>query len=1176
MSSISRILADDPELTDGLTGERLNAAIRDCVAGTWECPAGAVVAAGGVGDMSFGIGLLILDGLVARRVGVAGRFGAELLGDGDLMNPFHRADMGTSLPRTGKWRVLRPSRMAILDSEFALRATRYPEVVSALVTRALRRSRHIATNMAIVQQPRIDLRLHMLFWELADRWGTVHQDGVHVRLQSDALDAVRPRRRAPADGHQGARRARGAVGRGVDRDRLAAPRRAARRARRPRLADDRRSRVGRSVRAPASRVCKASDRFGQRRRTAHSPPRGPSLPERRGPLVDDLSLPGALHLTFVRSYMAHAKVNGIDKSAAEAAGAQVFVAADTDLSVNPPPPFIPIDPQMFRPLLASDTVRFVGDIVAIVLADSREASVDAAELVDGRLRPAAAVTDPEEAAARRDRDLPRRRDERLPRVPPQEADPNLFDSSDVVVKGKVISQRLAACPIEPRSSAAQWGEDGRLTLWIYSQTPHQDKMVLGLLLGLEPENVRVVAPDVGGGFGAKGIAVEDVIVGWAARATGKPVRWTETRSENMVAMHHGRASVLSFELGASRDGKIDALRLNIVADAGAYPGIGAFLPNLTAMMASGVYEIPKIEIDIKAVVTNTTPIGPVRGAGRPEATQMLERAIDLLAAELSLDPAEVRRRNFIPNDAFPYTTASGANYDIGDFGGALDLALESAGLREAAPRAGQPARERRRAPARDRPERVRRGHERDLRERVRRGRDHRDGRGDRAHRLVLPGPGPRDDVRADRVRAARNPDREDHRLKGDTDVVPRGTGTYGSKSTQIGGVAAGKASEEVVEIGKRLAAAELEAAPEDMVLDVDQGRFHVTGAPSPALSWGDLASRLESEGRLGELAAEVDFQAAQPTFPFGAHVAVVEVDTETGAVELTRMVAVDDAGRIINPLVAEGQVHGGVVAGIAQALYEELTYDAEGNPQNGNLVTYGIPAATELPAIEVVGMETPTPINPLGVKGIGESGTIGATPAVHNAVIDALSPYRRTPHRHAGQRRDSVASDPGRPQRARSGPPLAGAPPRRRHLGCYPRPGRAADFSWPSRALAGGRGSQPGLRCPASARACQRLRCHDGSRMDADAAEGSENVAQHAAGTAREHAERLSSVLIRTAEVMEQSAALADQHADRRERAGRTDDAALEHEIADRAREAAGRARANANEYLRLAGSRQG
>ncbi|HTP23409.1 MAG TPA: xanthine dehydrogenase family protein molybdopterin-binding subunit [Solirubrobacteraceae bacterium] len=712
-----------------------------------------------------------------------------------------------------------------------------------------------------------------------------------------------------------------------------------------------------------------------------------------GRYVDDLSLPGALHLTFVRSYMAHAKINGIDKSAAEAAGAQVFVAADTGPIVNAPPPFIPVDPQMFRPLLASDTARFVGDIVAVVLADSREASVDAAELVDVDYDPLPSVTDPEQAV----------RDETVIyegvgtnvciHVPPQSPDPDLFASSDVVVKGKIVSQRLAACPIEPRSSAAQWGEDERLTLWISSQTPHQDKMVLGGLLGLEPESVRVVAPDVGGGFGAKGIAVEDVLVGWAARATGRPIRWTETRSENMVAMHHGRASHMEFELGSRSDGKIDALRLNIVADAGAYPGIGAFLPNLTAMMACGVYVIPKVEIDVKAVVTNTTPIGPVRGAGRPEATQMLERAIDLLAAELSLDPAEVRKRNFIPNDAFPFTTASGANYDIGDYGGALDLALESVGYE--ALRAEQASR-------RDNGGSRQLGIGLSAYVEVTNGISESEfggvsitATGEAVVRTGSFSQGQGHETTFAQIASERLgiPIEKITVSKGDTDIVPRGTGTYGSKSTQIGGVAAGQASEEVVEIAKRLAAAELEAAPEDMVLDVAQGRFHVTGAPAPALSWGDLASKLESQGRLAELAAEVDFQAAQPTFPFGAHVAVVEVDTETGAVELRRMLAVDDAGRIINPLVAEGQVHGGVVAGIAQALYEELTYDSDGNPQNANLVTYGIPAATELPSIEVVGMETPTPINPLGVKGIGESGTIGATPAVHNAVLDALSPY---------------------------------------------------------------------------------------------------------------------------------------------------------------------------------------
>ena len=695
----------------------------------------------------------------------------------------------------------------------------------------------------------------------------------------------------------------------------------------------------------------------------------------------------------MRSYLAHGKINGIDTSAAVAAGAQVFTAADTDLTVDPPPPFIPVDPQMFRPFLASETVRFVGDIVAVVLADSREASVDAAELVAIDYEALPAVTDPVEAA----------KDEVLlfPDVgtniclhnPPENADPELLASSDVRVKGRVISQRISACPIEPRSCTAQFGEDGRLTSWISSQTPHQDKMVLGMMLGLDEEQVRVVAPDVGGGFGAKGARIEDVLVAWLARATGRPVRWTETRSESMVALQSGRAMVLDFELGATREGVIDALKLDILADAGAYPGLGAFLPNLTALMSSGVYRIPKIEADIRAVATNTTPTGPVRGAGRPEASQMLERAMDLLAAELSLDPAELRRRNFIPNDAFPYTTASGAHYDIGDYGGALDLALESAGYEDL--RREQVSRRQNgsttqlgiglsvyvevtngiseqefgavditptgEAIVRTGSFSQGQGHETTFAQIV-------------AERLGLP---------IEKVTVS----------KGDTDVVPRGTGTYGSKSTQIGGVAAGRASEEVVEKGKRLAAGELEANPEDMVLNVEEGRFHVAGAPQPSLSWGDLATRLDAQGQLQELSAEVDFQASQPTFPFGAHVAVVDVDTETGAVVLKRIVAVDDAGRIINPLVAEGQVHGGVAAGIAQALYEEMTYDDDGNPQNATLVTYGIPAASELPSIEVVGMETPTPINPLGVKGIGESGTIGATPAVHNAVIDALSPF---------------------------------------------------------------------------------------------------------------------------------------------------------------------------------------
>ena len=392
-------------------------------------------------------------------------------------------------------------------------------------------------------------------------------------------------------------------------------------------------------------------------------------------------------------------------------------------------------------------------------------------------------------------------------------------------------------------------------------------------------------------------------------------------------------SVCDFEIGGDRDGKVKALRVKILQDAGAYPGIGAFLANLTALMSSGVYAIPKIEAEVIAVVTNSTPTGPVRGAGRPEATQMIERAMDLFAAELALDPAEVRRRNFIAKDAFPATTASGAHYDVGDYEGALDLALEAAGYDGAAPRAGPAARARRRAPARDRRQRLRRDHQRDQRDRVRRGRDH----APTARRSSAPARSPR--ARVTRRRSRRSSpsgsasrSRRSRCSRATPTRSPRGTGTYGSKSTQIGGAAAGQASEVLVERAKELAADELEASPEDMVLDLDSGRFHVAGAPEPGLDWAELASRLEGDGRLAELSAEADFAPAQPTFPFGAHVAVVEVDTETGSVHLQRMIAVDDAGTIINPLVAEGQVHGGVAAGIAQALFEELRYDERRQP----------------------------------------------------------------------------------------------------------------------------------------------------------------------------------------------------------------------------------------------------
>jgi len=712
-----------------------------------------------------------------------------------------------------------------------------------------------------------------------------------------------------------------------------------------------------------------------------------------GSFVDDIELPGALWVTFIRSYLAHAKILGIDSSAATAVpGTQVFTAAELDQVEPVALPMPALDDRMRRPQIARDTVRFVGEVVAVVVTETPAQGVDAAELVIVDYDPLPVVVDPREAL--RDETVlhPDAGTNICLHMAPEQPDPGLFDDCEVVISGEHVSQRLAVCPLEPRSSAARMEDDGRLTLWLSTQTPHQDRGAAAGALGLDPDRIRVVAPDVGGGFGGKMLSVEDVLLASVAIKIGRPVRWTETRSENLVSMPHGRAQAAAFELGGDRDGTLKALRLKILQEAGAYPGLGAILPTLTSLMSSGVYQIPKIEVELDAVLTNTTPTGPLRGAGRPEATQMIERAIDLFAAELSIDPAEMRRRNFIPADAFPYTTASGAPYDCGDYAGALDRVLEAAGYDQL--RAEQ---------AKQREDggtkllgigmstyvEVTNGLTEsefasveitDAGDAILKTGSLSHGQGHETTFAQIVGE--RLGMAAERVTV----------LKGDTDSVARGSGTYGSKSTQIGGAAAAKASTEVVDRAKQLVAQELEANPDDLVLDFGAGRFHVAGAPEPALSWSELAGRLDASGRLSELSLAVDFEPAQPTFPFGAHLAVVEVDAETGAVLLQRIVTVDDAGRIINPLVAEGQVHGGIATGIAQALHEEFVYDEDGNPQNSNLVTYGFPGATELPFFETVSMETPTPINELGAKGIGESGTIGATPAVHAAVLDAVAP----------------------------------------------------------------------------------------------------------------------------------------------------------------------------------------
>ncbi len=713
----------------------------------------------------------------------------------------------------------------------------------------------------------------------------------------------------------------------------------------------------------------------------------------RGDYIDNKELEGAATVTFVRSLLAHARIDAIDASAAEALpGVQVLTGSDVDVGPWGPPPLPGLEMGMGRPLVAKDVVRFVGDIVAIVVADDAADGADAAELVSVDYDALPVVVTPEDAAKDETLLFPEVGSNIAARAGSPDFDESLFEGCDAVVSGTLLSQRMAPCPLEPRSAAAEVGEDGRITAWLSTQTPHQDRFGLAAMLGVDPGQVRVVAPDVGGGFGAKMLSVEEILVAWLARRLGRPVRWTESRSESMVALGQGRAQHVRYTLGGTRDGKVLAYRLEALQDAGAYPALGAFLPHLTHLMASGVYAIPHIEFSSVSVVTNTTPTTAFRGAGRPEATQTIERALDAFAAEIGLDPAEVRRTNFIGDDGFPHTTASGATYDSGDYAGALDLALRAAGYEE-------------------------------LRAEQRRRRDEGGakqlGIGVSSYVEVTNGINETEfgdvEITPDGgaiVRTGSFSHGQGHEttfamiaaerlglpiekvtvVKGDTDDIAKGTGTYGSKSTQIGGMAAALAAETVVEQAKALAADYLEANVTDVVLDDVHGRFHVVGAPEPTISWAELASRATGDGRLAELKADHEFQAS-PTFPFGSHVAVVEVDVETGAVELLRLVAVDDAGTLINPLLAEGQVHGGVATGVGQALYEEVRYDGEGNPLMDTFAGYQFASAAELPSFEVIEMETPTPVNALGAKGIGESGTIGSTPAVHGAVLDALAPY---------------------------------------------------------------------------------------------------------------------------------------------------------------------------------------
>ena len=727
--------------------------------------------------------------------------------------------------------------------------------------------------------------------------------------------------------------------------------------------------------------------------------------------LDDVAVPGALNAVFVRSITPHAHIESIGFSSARAKPgvAGVFAASDLELS---PLRSSWVDEVFARPPLAQGRVRFAGEAIAVVVADSWERAMDAADtvLVDYDFLPA--VTDPVAAAG--------------PSAPVLFPDwgSNValeddygsahvdIEDEEVVVRGKFVNQRLAPVPMEPNGCIAIPTDEG-LTLWLPCQAPNTVRDDVARLMGLDPATVRVRAAAIGGGFGAKiPLYPEHLVIATVARQMNRPVKWIETRSENMLAMTHGRSQVQDVALAGRRDGTITGLVVDLIADAGAYPGDSAELPELTWKMSTGVYRIPKVEFRTRFVATNTTPTFAYRGAGRPEATAMLERSIEMFAAEIGMDPVEIRLRNFISKDEFPYRTVTGETYDIGDYERALTEALRLAGYKEL------------------RAEQARRRNEPDglplgigiscYVEMTGWGTEfasvdvHGDGRATVLTGTASTGQG-HETAWAQLVSGTLGiPFESIEVVQSDTALVPRGEGTMGSRSLQAGGVAISNAARAVHHKAALLAGHLLEVAPEDLVR-ADGDGFAVAGAPERRLSWAELARASLDEGAIPEgmspgLCEAADFKIAGHTFPFGVHISVVEVDVETGAVRLLRHIAVDDCGRILNPILVEGQVHGGIGQGVAQALFEHFTYDDDGNPLTGSLMTYAMPSAADLPAFETMRTETPTPLNHLGAKGIGESGTVGSTPAVLNAVVDAVA--------HLGVRHVDMPLTPERVWRA--------------------------------------------------------------------------------------------------------------------------------------------------------------
>jgi len=710
--------------------------------------------------------------------------------------------------------------------------------------------------------------------------------------------------------------------------------------------------------------------------------------------MDDLEAENGLYLRSVRSPLPHGVLNEVHVDEARLVPGVVAVLTADDFELPPNRPTRPAPMETSRPLIAKDKVRFVGEVVAVVVAESPVAAADAADLVWADIEPLESYASIEDALAATDLLYP----ELGTNIVVEEGDdpdPEFFADADVVVEGTFYNQRLAAVPLETSNALAVPESDGSLTAWVSSQSVFGPRNTIAKALGMEREQVRGRVTDMGGGFGAKFyVYPEQIIASDLARRFNRPVRWSESRTENMVGMTHGRAQHQRVTIGAKSDGTITGLRVHVDQEVGAYPTFGIFIPVWTRLMTSGVYKIPKIEFRYRDVVANTTPIHAYRGAARPEAAALVERIVDMLAHRLGMDPVAIRRRNFIQPDEFPYTTPVGAHYDSGDYEKALDRAIGVAGYE--ALRAEQTRRRQN-------------GDKNQLGIGV-------------ATYVEITAPEDQEEWGAAEVnddgtvivRVGTSSHGQGHEtafaqvaaeqfkipytdvavIFGDTLLIERGDGTGGSRSLQLGGSAVREASEKVVVKARHLVANHLEASVEDVVV-FDNGTVGVTGVPDTAFSWAQLVALARdgvhlSDGEEDDLAEDTVFQQDGATYPFGTHLAVVEVDTETGAVELLRHIAVDDAGEILNRYLMDGQVHGGIAQGAGQALFEEFRYDEGANPLTGNLVSYLIPMSVNLPSFEVSHTVTPTPHNPMGVKGIGEAATIGSTVAIQNAVIDAV------------------------------------------------------------------------------------------------------------------------------------------------------------------------------------------